>query len=125
MEDILLALSQLLFCCLLLSKCLEGGLTTTGENQYLVPRSSVETCALNVILRLPLSRNWLQPTSESLKSAGPLGMQSAHRCAGKMRMLETVNKYREGLEINRNCNPGNEPSKVIWTIGDVRITHGK
>lgn len=50
-------------------------------------------------------------------------MQSAHRCAGKMRTLETVNRYKEGLEINRNCNPGNEPSQVICSIEDVRIIH--
>ena len=40
-----------------------------------------------------------------------------------MRTLETVNRYKEGLEINRNCNPGNEPSQVICSIEDVRIIH--
>lgn len=76
-EDIFLKSSQLFFfCCLLLSKCLEGGLTTTGENQYLIPRSGVKTCALNVILWLPLSRNQLEPTSESLQLAGPYAVSS-------------------------------------------------
>lgn len=27
------------------------------------------------------------------------------------------------LGKNRNRNPGNEPSQVLWTIGDVRIIH--
>ena len=75
-EDIFLKSSQLcFFCCLLLSKCLEGGLTTTGENQYLIPRSSVETCALNLFFGCPLAEtSWNRP--QSLQLAGPYAVSS-------------------------------------------------
>lgn len=38
-----------------------------------------------------------------------------------MRILEAVKTYKEGLEIKRNYNPGNEPSKATWTTGGVGI----
>lgn len=42
-----------------------------------------------------------------------------------MRILESVKIHKGDLQFKRIYNPGNEPSKGIWTSGGVGIRHEK
>lgn len=106
----------------------KGGLATTGENQYLIPGSGVETCPCP---HCPWFCGWaLAETCSDFRTHGQLAPEDVvssqmYRATGKMKILETVKIYKKGSQFKRNYNPGNEPSKGIWTSGGVGIRHEK